>query len=193
MVTVYTRNMEQLTHVPEDLFSPEFEAVEEVDLDANLIQEIDVRCKNLTKLTKLSMRLVSKLEFWILTVYSFYRYNKLKTVPATLSPTLLNLDLFSNKLSSLPKDFGNYKNLVKLNLRFNEISKFPSSFSELGSLTFLNLDSNRFSSFPTEVLFLTSLFTSIVLGGKQGNIINSSPNFQTPEFEKFEHFSTFFD
>ncbi|CAN7985602.1 unnamed protein product [Ixodes hexagonus] len=67
------------------------------------------------------------------------------------------LDLHTNKLSSLPDDFGLLKCLSVLDLGGNALKKLPGSFAKLLLLESLNLCENKFKDFPTPVVKLRRL------------------------------------
>ena len=67
------------------------------------------------------------------------------------------LDLSSLKLTRIPPQLKNLKNLTILTLSDNNLKSLPAFFGELSNLIILNLDGNKLSSLPTE-LKLTRLW-----------------------------------
>ncbi len=57
-----------------------------------------------------------------------------------------SIDLISNKIRKLPKDFGKLKNLEELDLTGNRLRCLPESFEELEKLSYLNLSYNNIKS-----------------------------------------------
>lgn len=66
------------------------------------------------------------------------------------------LRLSFDRIESLPKNFGNHKNLKSLYLWGNSLRKLPSSFSQITQLEILDLAGNTFRHFPKELLYESS-------------------------------------
>ena len=74
-----------------------------------------------------------------------------------LGPSLRDLFLFSNAITSMPTELGALTNLADLRLFNNKVSKLPSDIAALASLTFLDLGSNALTTVPPEIAALASL------------------------------------
>jgi len=69
------------------------------------------------------------------------------------------LNLYNNKLSTLPEQIGQLTNLTKLNLHSNQLSTLPAEIGKLANLTTLNLKDNQLTQLPAEIGQLTNLTT----------------------------------
>jgi Leucine-rich repeat (LRR) protein len=70
---------------------------------------------------------------------------------------LTELNLFSNKLTTLPPEIWKLTKLVKLDLQSNKIEKLPPEFWNLINLTYLDLFDNDLAALPVEFWKLTNL------------------------------------
>ncbi|MFT5777328.1 MAG: Leucine-rich repeat (LRR) protein [Crocinitomicaceae bacterium] len=70
---------------------------------------------------------------------------------------LETLDLSSNKIDSIGKRFGNFKELRSLNLGNNELKEVPAELSKLRKLQWLSLSENQIKEFPIALKKLNSL------------------------------------
>lgn len=87
------------------------------------------------------------------TVY-YYSLEEARTVH---SDSVFALDLSKKKLTVVPKEIQNYKNLRHLNLSKNKLSEIPEFLVNFNNLIELNLSKNKFTSFPSEICKITSL------------------------------------
>jgi len=62
--------------------------------------------------------------------------------------SLLSLKLSNNKLKSLPKYFGSYKNLRSLNISSNSLTEFPEFLCEITTLVDLDVSFNAIKTIP---------------------------------------------
>lgn len=69
---------------------------------------------------------------------------------------ILRLD--SNRIHTIPPEIGNLTNLELLGLADNQIAALPREIGQLVNLMNLSLGGNSLSSFPSEIGFLTSLY-----------------------------------
>jgi hypothetical protein len=69
-----------------------------------------------------------------------------------LAETLEYLDLTGNKLSALPKDFGNFKKLKIAFFSDNEFTEFPKVLAECPELEMVGFKANKLSSVPENSL-----------------------------------------
>ena len=97
--------------------------------------------------------------------------NKLSSLPESLF-TLTNLEILhlnKNKLTVLPPSIGNLTSLKKLTLSCNQLTSLPTSISNLTSLKSLGLSHNQFTSFPDSIfdnltnLELISLYSNYIV------------------------------
>ena len=72
-------------------------------------------------------------------------------------PSLKELDLNNNELTSLSAEIGQLTSLEILNLVGNELTSLPAEIGQLTSLRDLYLDGNELTSLPAEMGQLTSL------------------------------------
>jgi leucine-rich repeat protein SHOC2 len=94
--------------------------------------------------------------------------NRLTTLPNSISKLdyLTELNLKRNQLTSLPKDIGNLSNLAKLNLEDNRLTSLAKSIGNLSSLTILCLAGNKLVNLPVNIVSLSSL-TELNLANNQ--------------------------
>ncbi|KAF9822653.1 hypothetical protein SFRURICE_012432 [Spodoptera frugiperda] len=77
---------------------------------------------------------------------------ELTELPKPLDPKTTDLNLQNNKITEIPKDISELKNLKVLNVNNNEIMKIVSgSISELPELTSLKLGNNRLLEYPQDL------------------------------------------
>jgi len=115
----------------------------------------------------------------------------LEKFPAELvqvAPSLRNLDVSSNKISSLPVNMATFKILKSLNISKNRIVEIPQQFASLVKLEMLNLSFNNIKIVPQSFSCLKNLkeidlshnsiteFPSSLAGLKQLNLINLTKN-----------------
>ena len=70
---------------------------------------------------------------------------------------LKRLELYSNKLTTLPDSIGNLKNLEYLDLQINQLTSLPESIGNLTNLKRLELYSNKLTTLPDSIGNLTNL------------------------------------
>ncbi|KAG0013533.1 hypothetical protein BGZ81_000967 [Podila clonocystis] len=78
--------------------------------------------------------------------------NTIQALPAVLCESwtnLLNLDLHTNDLKTLPDQLGAMKSLRRLNLAINKIDEIPVSIGQLSLLEWLNLNDNKLTTLPS--------------------------------------------
>ena len=86
--------------------------------------------------------------------------------PALELDQLLNLDLSSNRITTLPANISRLTALTSLNLADNDITSFPAPVQELKKLQELYLSNNRLTALPASIDKLTGL-TSLDLSNNR--------------------------
>lgn len=61
---------------------------------------------------------------------------------------ITTIDFSTNRLVSLPPNFGNLNHIVRLDFSNNELAELPESFGELLHLRWLDLSNNRLTELP---------------------------------------------
>ncbi len=89
-------------------------------------------------------------------------YYTLEEAHTIHSDSVFAINLSKMKLTVIPKEIQNYKNLRHLNLSKNKLSELPEFVGNLKCLIDLNLSKNNFTSFPTEICKLNNLQRLIV-------------------------------
>lgn len=95
--------------------------------------------------------------------YLYLRGNNLQTYPGTLENIakyfldVKELDLRSNRLSSIPDIISNLTNLEKLDLRDNNLISLPKSIGKLSKLNELYLSNNQLRTLPNDLKNLVDL------------------------------------
>ena len=72
-------------------------------------------------------------------------------------PSLKELDLNNNELTSLSAEIGQLTSLESLYLSRNQLTSLPAEIGQLTSLTELHLSGNRLTTVPYEIGLITSL------------------------------------
>jgi len=70
---------------------------------------------------------------------------------------LISLTITQTKIETLPESFGELKELESLNLSSNKLKSLPESFANLVSIKSLNLSNNQFNEIPTQLWALKEL------------------------------------
>jgi internalin A len=85
--------------------------------------------------------------------------SKLTELPAELGQlkNLTTLSLSYNQLTELPAELGQLKNLTTLSLSYNQLTELPAELGQLTNLTTLSLSSNQLTELPPELGQLTNL------------------------------------
>ncbi len=97
---------------------------------------------------------------------------KLKSIPSAIGnlSDLVSLRLTDNRLTSLPDAIGNLTKLRELRLYKNQINSLPDSIANLQNLTWLSLSLNRLTVFPDSITHLTNL-EGLQLNGNQLRVL----------------------
>lgn len=88
-------------------------------------------------------------------------------------PSLIELDICNNELSSLPDSFANLKNLQYLNLSVNNFTEIPEVLYKLPNLNYLDLLGCSINSIPDSINNLSNLI-SLELGSNNLSSLPSS-------------------
>ncbi len=85
--------------------------------------------------------------------------NKLTSIPPEIGQlkNLKWLGLGVNKLTSIPPEIGQLKNLQKLYLQGNKLTSIPPEIGQLKNLTWLSIADNKLTSIPPEIGQLKNL------------------------------------
>ncbi len=78
------------------------------------------------------------------------------------APTIQTLNLYSNKLTQIPKEIGDMVNLKELNLGKNPFTQLPKEVGKLKNLEKLTLFTNEITQLPKEIWELTNLKELVV-------------------------------
>eukprot|EP01080_Neovahlkampfia_damariscottae_P012111 gene12111-5603_t len=94
--------------------------------------------------------------------------NRLSSLPNSISnlESLSTLDATLNFIQELPKGFSNLKKLQILYLIRNKIKKLPEDFGDLESLLILDVSTNGLTSLPESIIKLTKLTTLMATDNK---------------------------
>lgn len=77
---------------------------------------------------------------------------KLNTIPFNIiNENLKLLDIYGNKIVSIPKELIFCKNLITINLAFNKIKHIPKELFELKNLKEINLGYNKIKKLPDNI------------------------------------------
>jgi len=87
------------------------------------------------------------------------RANKITSIPKELCQlkNLTTLSLSANQLTSIPKELCQLKNLTTLSLSANQLTSIPKELGRLTNLTRLHVRANQLTSIPKELGRLTNL------------------------------------
>ncbi|KAG0044283.1 hypothetical protein BGZ83_010484 [Gryganskiella cystojenkinii] len=80
--------------------------------------------------------------------------NQIHGLPAVLCEAwvnLLNLDMHTNEIKTLPDQLGSMQSLRRLNLAINKIEEVPSTIGKLSLLEWLNLNDNKLTTLPASM------------------------------------------
>jgi Leucine-rich repeat (LRR) protein len=80
--------------------------------------------------------------------------NMIAHIPVELclnNASLINLDLHTNKLESIPQEISQLKHLRRLNIAINQITKVPTSIGDLPLLEWLNVNDNQLTALPDSI------------------------------------------
>lgn len=101
--------------------------------------------------------------FWISLLFAFNAFGQRDKVYKSLEDALrvptdsvYRLDLSRNKLTEIPKEIYQFKNLQELDLSKNKLTNLPSDFI-FEDLRILNLERNKLEVFPTCLCENTSI------------------------------------
>ena len=89
--------------------------------------------------------------FWLTALRNFkLSQNRIQSIPVEVEHMnkLEVLQLDSNRLRTLPKQFGALSRLQRLDLSNNHLESLPSSFGHCNALRYLNVHSNRLTHMP---------------------------------------------
>jgi leucine-rich repeat protein SHOC2 len=97
---------------------------------------------------------------------------KIKSIPDSIGnlTNLVSLRCVDNRLTRLPDSIGNLTNLRELRLYKNQLKILPDSIANLQNLTWLSLSLNRLKIFPESIISLTNL-TGLQLNGNQLTVL----------------------
>ncbi|KAI8577530.1 hypothetical protein K450DRAFT_251298 [Umbelopsis ramanniana AG] len=80
--------------------------------------------------------------------------NLITHIPVELclnNTSLINLDLHTNKLGSIPQEISQLKHLRRLNIAINQITEVPASIGDLPRLEWLNVNDNQLTELPDTI------------------------------------------
>jgi len=97
-------------------------------------------------------------------------YYTLSEAQSAFADTIYAIDLSKNKLTILPQELEQFKNLKGLRLTKNKLETLPSFFGKFQHLNFLYLDKNDFTYFPAEAFNLSNLIYLDISRNKIGAI-----------------------
>ncbi len=84
-------------------------------------------------------------------------------------PDLKVLLLFNNKLTSIPPEIGQLKNLEVLNLWRNKLTSIPPEIGQLKNLTWISIADNKLTSISPEIGQLKKLRFLSLIGNRLNN------------------------
>jgi len=86
-------------------------------------------------------------------------YSRISSLPSEIKDlkNITRLNVSNNKLTTLPREIRELKKLTKLNISYNQFVNLPPIIFELKSLTQLDVSGNQLSSLPSEILNLKNL------------------------------------
>jgi internalin A len=86
-------------------------------------------------------------------------FKKLTYIPAEIGQlkNLDRLDISNNQLTSLPVEIGRLTNLSRLDISSNQLTSLPAWIGQLRKLNKLDISSNQLTSLPAEIEQLTKL------------------------------------
>jgi len=98
--------------------------------------------------------------------------NQIQVLPRELFsretlPSLVKLELASNKLTSIPDTIVTLPSLSYLGLGNNQLKELPPQVYHMTTLVHLNLCRNQFAGFPNDLLFLQYSLESLYLSHNQ--------------------------
>lgn len=119
---------------------------------------------------------LNKLEYFLEPIFSLkaltscdLRFNHLTTIPDCFNNSIEYLDLSYNKLIKLPT-LSKYRNIINLNLKSNRLRTLPESIGSPLTLEYLNLRNNMLKALPKSISLLTSLKILDLHGNKLDSI-----------------------